>query len=85
MQIGAPAANLNGRAPPGLPLQSQVLPSVSAMLTDPLKDAIRAALGQPGIAATEVWELDERQDGGEVQAALGFTGATTVPRVFVGG
>lgn len=43
MQIGAPAANLNGRAPPGLPLQSQVLPSVSAMLTDSLKDAIRAA------------------------------------------
>ena len=52
---------------------------------DKAKDAIRSALGQPGIAATEVWELDERQDGGEVQAALGFTGATTVPRVFVGG
>ena len=50
------------------------------------KDALRSALGQPGLAATEVWELDERRDGSELQAALGrITGATTVPRVFVGG
>lgn len=34
-----------------------------------------------------VWELDERpSDGAEIQAVLGkITGATTVPRVFVGG
>ena len=50
------------------------------------KDAVRSALGQPGIAATTVWELDERQDGNEIQAILGkITGATTVPRVFIGG
>jgi len=51
------------------------------------KDAIRSALGQPGVAATTVWELDERpSDGAEIQAVLGkITGATTVPRVFVGG
>jgi len=31
-------------------------------------------------------ELDNRGDGGEIQAALGqITGATTVPRVFVNG
>ncbi|XP_031637774.1 glutaredoxin-C4 isoform X2 [Contarinia nasturtii] len=31
-------------------------------------------------------ELDKRDDGGDVQAALGeITGATTVPRVFVNG
>ena len=51
------------------------------------KDAIRSALGQPGVAATTVWELDERpNDGAEIQAVLGkITGATTVPRVFVNG
>ena len=50
------------------------------------KDAIRSALGQPGIAATTIWELDERQDGNEIQSYLGQkTGASTVPRVFVGG
>lgn len=50
------------------------------------KDAIRSALGQPGVAATTVWELDERDDGAAIQAYLGKkTGASTVPRVFVGG
>ena len=50
------------------------------------KEAIRSALGQPGVAATTIWELDERDDGNEIQAYLGeLTGASTVPRVFVGG
>ena len=50
------------------------------------KDAIKSALGQPGIAATVVWELDERDDGAAIQSYLGTkTGASTVPRVFIGG
>jgi glutaredoxin 3 len=33
-----------------------------------------------------VWhELDHMDNGSEIQAALAFTGATSVPRVFVGG
>ena len=33
-----------------------------------------------------MWELDERDDGASIQSYLGKkTGASTVPRVFVGG
>ena len=32
-----------------------------------------------------IYELDEMDNGNEIQNALSFTGATSVPRVFVGG
>ena len=46
----------------------------------------KAALSPLVSGKALVWhELDRMPNGGDVQAALAFTGATSVPRVFVGG
>lgn len=51
----------------------------------PYCDAAKAAFKRVGVVP-HVVELDERDDGSAFQAALGqMTGATSVPRVFVGG
>ena len=48
------------------------------------KNALRDVLG-PRADALTVIELDKRADGAAIQSALAFTGATSVPRVFIGG
>ena len=52
----------------------------------PYCDKAKAALAplvSDGIM--KVFELDKRDDGAAIQQALAFTGATSVPRVFIGG
>ncbi len=62
---------------------------VFSKTTCPYCTKAKSALASVGLAAghpdLHIIELDARSDGAAVQAALGFTGATTVPRVFVGG
>ena len=36
-------------------------------------------------ADVRIYELDEMDNGAAIQQALAFTGATSVPRVFIGG
>ena len=49
------------------------------------KNALRDVLGPRADASLTVIELDQRADGAAIQSALAFTGATSVPRVFIGG
>jgi glutaredoxin 3 len=47
----------------------------------------KSALASTGVRGKDivVHELDNMADGAAIQSALSFTGATSVPRVFVGG
>jgi glutaredoxin 3 len=47
----------------------------------------KSALASTGVHGKDiaVHELDKMPDGSAIQSALSFTGATSVPRVFVGG
>lgn len=50
------------------------------------KTALRDVLGPRAEAAMTIVELDQRGDGAAIQGVMGpLTGATSVPRVFIGG
>ena len=71
--------------PPPRPTHPLVFSKSYCPYCDKAKDAIRSALGQPGIAATDVWELDERQRRRRDPGGPGVHRRDDGPRVFVGG